>query len=170
MTDLRERREAIVREHMATEVAKDFDATVRTFARPRYEVIATGETHEGASSVHSFLSETGEAFPDFRFETHAIRHADDALLVEVDFVGTHRGPWRGLPATGRAVRYRMGNVFLFEDEGLVAERLYFDLLTVLRQLGIARDPTSLSGRLQTLVAHPITVGGALVRGLRASRR
>jgi limonene-1,2-epoxide hydrolase len=149
MTDLRERREAIVREHMATEVAKDFDATVRTFARPRYEVIATGETHEGASSVHSFLSETGEAFPDFRFETHAIRHADDALLVEVDF---------------------MGNVSLFEDEGLVAERLYFDLLTVLRQLGIARDPTSLSGRLQTLVAHPITVGGALVRGLRASRR
>lgn len=39
---------------------------------------------------------------------HVLHHADDAMLVEIDFVGTQEGAWRGLPATGRLVRYRMG--------------------------------------------------------------
>jgi steroid delta-isomerase-like uncharacterized protein len=164
---LRKRREAVVLEHMAAEERKDFDATVATFARPRYEVIATGEVHDGAGDVGAFLRESGLAFPDFRFETHAVRHLDDAVFVEVDFIGTHEGGWRGLPATGRRVRYRMGNVFEFEGDGLVTERLYFDLLTILRQLGIARDPTSLAGRLTTFANHPITIASAFARGLRA---
>jgi hypothetical protein len=37
--------------------------------------------------------------------------------------------------------------------------------TVLEQLGIARDPASLTGRLQTLVAHPWTIGRGVVRQL-----
>jgi len=59
----------------------------------------------------------------------------------------------------------MCNVFVFEGEHLVCERLYFDLMTVLRQVGIARDPTSTSGRLATFVNHLLVVGGALLRGL-----
>lgn len=159
-----------MREHMDAETRKDFAATVRTFARPRYEVVATGDVHEGDVAVEGFLRETGAAFPDFRFELHAMHHADDAVLVEVDFLGTHQGAWRGLPATGRRVRYRMGNVFAFEGEDLVCERLYFDLLTILRQLGIARDPTSTAGRLVTFASHPITVGGAFLRALRSRSR
>jgi hypothetical protein len=34
---------------------------------------------------------------------------------------------------------------------------------VLEQLGIARSPTSLTGRIETLVGHPLTIGRALVR-------
>jgi steroid delta-isomerase-like uncharacterized protein len=150
---------------MRSEGAKDFTATVATFSRPRYEVVATGEEHDGARAVSDFLAESGRAFPDFRFENTTLHHADDAVVVEVDFVGTHLGAWRGLPATGRAVRYRMCNVFVFEEDRLVCERLHFDLLTILRQIGIARDPTSLAGRVATFANHPITVGRALLRGL-----
>jgi hypothetical protein len=56
------------------------------------------------------------------------------------------------------------SVFVFDgDDRLVCERVYFDQSTVLRQLGIARDPTSLTGRLETLVGHPLTIGRGLVR-------
>jgi hypothetical protein len=57
----------------------------------------------------------------------------------------------------------MLNLFLFEDDGLVCERMYFDLLTPLRQIGIARDPTSLAGRIGAALNHPLTVSRALLR-------
>ena len=155
-----------MREHIASEDRKDFGATVRTFAEPRYEVVATGETHEGSAAVAAFLSETAVAFPDFYFDTLALHHAADIVMAEVVFHGTHDGPWRGLPGTGRRVSYRMGNVFMFEEDRLVCERLYFDVLTILRQVGIARDPTSLAGRLTTFANHPVNVGRAFLRSLR----
>jgi hypothetical protein len=44
---LRERREALVREHMESENRHDFDATMATFEHPRYELIATGDVYDG---------------------------------------------------------------------------------------------------------------------------
>jgi hypothetical protein len=49
----------------------------------------------------------------------------------------------------------------------VCERVYFDQLTIMRQLGLAHDSRSLAGRLTTLVSHPLTIGRAVAR--RASR-
>ena len=106
---LRDKRDATVREHMQTEEQARFDVTLKTFHHPRYEVVATGDVHDGAAAVMAFYAETHQAFPDFRFENTVIRHADDAVFVETDFVGTHLGGWRGLPATGKPVRYRMFN-------------------------------------------------------------
>ena len=45
--DVRAAREAVVREHMDSENRQDFEATMATFAHPRYELIATGEVHDG---------------------------------------------------------------------------------------------------------------------------
>jgi steroid delta-isomerase-like uncharacterized protein len=159
---LRERREAIVRAHTASENRQDFDATIATFDRPRYEVIATSEEHAGAEAVGRFLRETARAFPDFSLTTRALHHADTVVVTETEFAGTHRGVWRGLPPTGRSICYRMCNVFMFEEDALICERLHFDVLTILRGLGIASDPTSRRGRLETALAHPVTIGRALV--------
>ena len=54
-------------------------------------------------------------------------------------------------------------MFVFEEDRLVCERVYFDSNTVLRQLGIAHDPLTVRGRLATVVNHPLTVGRALTR-------
>jgi steroid delta-isomerase-like uncharacterized protein len=164
--DLRRAREAVVREHMDSENRHAFADTVATFARPRYEVIPTGDVHVGVADVRTFLDETYRAFPDMRIDLTSLHHTDQAVIVEVVFHGTHLGPWRGLPATGRKVEYAMCNVFEFDGSGLVCERLYFDLTTPLRQLGIARDPTTLVGRVAILLNHPLTVGRALARALR----
>jgi steroid delta-isomerase-like uncharacterized protein len=163
---LRERREALVREHMESENRHDFDATMATFAHPRYELIATGDVYDGEREVLSYFAESRAAFPDQRNELLALHHAEDAVIVEFDLLGTHLGPLRALPPTGRSFRCRMSSFFIFEGERIVCERVYFDQASILRQLGVAHDPASLAGRLTTLLSHPLTIGRALLRARR----
>jgi steroid delta-isomerase-like uncharacterized protein len=165
MPDLRDRRGAVVREHMDSENRHDFDATIATFARPRYELIATGEIYDGEEAVRDYFARTRAAFPDQRNELRTVHHADDAVIVEFDLLGTHLGSFRGLPPTGRAFKCRMTAFFLFEEDRLVGERVYFDSATIQRQLGIAHDPLTLRGRVATVLNHPVTLGRAVVRGV-----
>jgi steroid delta-isomerase-like uncharacterized protein len=161
--DLRARREALVREHMESENRHDFGTTLATFHHPRYELIATGDVHDGPDEVMRYFKESRTAFPDQRNRLLALHHADDAVIAEFELYGTHLGNYRGLPPTGRAFSARMSAFFLFEGERLMCERVYFDVNTLLRQLGIAHDPLSLKGQLATALNHPLTVGGAFLR-------
>jgi steroid delta-isomerase-like uncharacterized protein len=165
--DLRARREAIVREHMESENAHDFDTTIATFGHPRYELVATGDVYDGEDAVRAYFAESRGAFPDQRNELVALHH-DDAVIVEFDLLGTHLGPLRALPRTGRAFRCRMSAHFVFDADQLVCERVYFDQISIMRQLGLAHESTSLTGRVTMLVSHPLTIGRALAR--RVSRR
>jgi steroid delta-isomerase-like uncharacterized protein len=160
---MRKKREEIVREHMESENRHEFDVTLDTFDHPRYELIATGEVHDGPEEVSAYFDETRRAFPDQRNELIALHHSDDAVLVEAIIRGTQKGPLRSLPPTGREFELRILAMFVFEQDRLLCERVYFDQLTVLQQLGIARVPTTLTGRLETLVSHPLTIGRGLVR-------
>ena len=133
---LRARREAVVREHMESENRHEFDVTLRTFAHPRYELIATGEVYDGEEAVRGYYAASRAAFPDQRNEIRALHHADDAVVVEFDLMGTHRGPLRGIPPSGREFTCRMVALFLFEADRITCERVYFDSATILGQLGI----------------------------------
>jgi len=138
---LLERRESVVREHMESENRREFDVTMDTFDHPRYEIIPTGEVHDGAHEVAEYFRGPREAFPDQRNENAVLHHAENAVIVEFDLLGTHRGPLRGIPATGRSFRCRMVAFFLFADggDGIVCERVYFDQATIARQLFDAPD-------------------------------
>ena len=159
---LRQRRESIVREHMESENHHDFDATIATFAHPRYEIIPTGDVFDGEQEVRRYYAETRVAFPDQRNELIALYHTDDGVVVEFDLLGTHLGRLRSLAPTGRAFRCRMTAFFIFDGERIACERVYFDQATILRQLGLAHDPSSLAGRISTLVSHPVTIGRSLL--------
>lgn len=165
--DLRARREAVIVEHMESENTHDYDVTMGTFAHPRYEIVPTGDVFDGQSEVERYFTETRTAFPDQRNELIAMHHADSSIVVEFTLLGTHLGPFRGLPATGRAFEVRCVAIFEFEEggAGIVCERPYFDSATILRQLGIAHDPLTLRGRLATLANHPVTIGTAVTRDL-----
>jgi steroid delta-isomerase-like uncharacterized protein len=160
---LRRARELIVREHMDSENRHELEATIRTFHHPRYELIGTGEVFDGPDEVRRYFEETRTAFPDQRNEPVALHHADDAVLVEAVIRGTHTGPLRSLPPTGRIFELPILSVFEFDRDRLVCERVYFDSTTMLRQLGVAHHPLSLLGRLGTAVSHPVTIGRGLIR-------
>lgn len=133
---LRRRRETTVLEHMTAENAYEFERCIEAFSHPRYEIVATGEVFDGHDGVHGLLIQNRAAFPDFHFHPELIHHAERAVIVEGRFTGTHKGDWRGLPATGRTIDFPLIIVFGFEDDRMMFERTYFDLATVLRQLGV----------------------------------
>jgi len=135
--ELRARREAVVREHMESENVHDFDTTIATFSHPRYEIIPTGDIYDGEAEVRGYFSESRTAFPDQRNELISLRHADDAVIVEFDLLGTHTGPLRAVGPTGREFRTRVVAFFIFEGDLIVCERVYFDQLSILTQLGLA---------------------------------
>jgi steroid delta-isomerase-like uncharacterized protein len=137
-TTLRERREAVVREHMESENRHEFDATMATFDHPRYEIVPTGDVYDGPEEVARYFQETRAAFPDQRNELVKLHHADEAVIVEFDLLGTHRGELRGIPPTGEAFTCRTLAIFEFGpgSDGIVCERVYFDTLTILSQLGL----------------------------------
>jgi len=143
---LRDRREAVVREHMASENRHEFDVTLGTFARPHYELIPTGEVYDGREAVARYYATSRAAFPDQRNEVRALHHADDVVIAEFDLMGTHRGSFHGFPPTGRAFVCPMVALFFFEGDRIVCERVYFDSMTILRQLGIVAGETGSSPR------------------------
>jgi steroid delta-isomerase-like uncharacterized protein len=136
MESLRDRREAVVREHMESENEHDFDTTLGTFSHPRYEIVPTGDVHDGAEEVMAYFRESRTAFPDQRNELVRLHHAEHSVIAEFDLKGTHRGPLRGFEPTGREFTCRMCAIFEFEPggDGLVCERVYFDTATILAQL------------------------------------
>ena len=136
MDPLRERREAVVREHMESENEHDLGTTLDTFDHPRYEIVPTGDVHDGHEEVMAYFKETRTAFPDQRNELIALHHADAAVIAEFNLMGTHRGPLRGFEPTGKEFTCRMIAVFEFEPQGdrIICERVYFDSATILAQL------------------------------------
>ena len=132
--DLRIRREKLVLDHFHDEVAHDWDSVLATFPHPRYEIIPTQTVHDGDAAVREYYRDTRIAFPDQRHEMIALRHADDAVIVEFYLLGTHRGPLGPVPPTGAKFKVRMTAFFVFGNEELICERIYFDQLTFVRQL------------------------------------
>ncbi len=135
-TSLQELRLAIVREHMQSENELRFEDTLETFAHPRYELIATGETYDGAEEVAEYYRSSRNAFPDQRNENVVLHAAEDAVIAEFDLLGTMKGELRGVPPSGRSFRCRMCALFIFEpgSEKIVGERVYFDQATIAQQI------------------------------------
>ena len=68
------------------------------------------------------------AFPDNRFEVKNTVAAGDQVVMEGDWVGTHRGPLplpggQSIPATGRAVRSPFVTVFRVREGRIVSHRV-----------------------------------------------
>jgi hypothetical protein len=142
--DLGRRREAVVREHMASENESRFDDTLATFTHPRYELIGTGQVYDGAEEVRQYYALSRTVFPDQRNEVRSILCAQNTVVVEFDLLGTHLGSLAGEEPTGMSFRCPMVALFEFEQEGdgndgasgegIVCERVYFDSETIYGQL------------------------------------
>jgi steroid delta-isomerase-like uncharacterized protein len=155
-------RETLVLDHFQGEVDHQWDEVLATFPQPHYEIVATMTVHDGQEDVRRYYRETRVAFPDQHHEIIALRHSADAVIVEFWLMGTHRGPLGGIPATGQRFRVRVTALFIFDEhEALVCERIYFDTLTMLKQL--------LGGLDLKRPRHWLTLARAL-RGLLAMTR
>ncbi|MFD1538867.1 ester cyclase [Nonomuraea guangzhouensis] len=140
---LREAREALVHAHFESEVRQDFDATLATMDHPRYELVGTGETFDGAEAVLAYHRRSRTSFPDLRHDRVRLHHAADAVIAEFELLGTHLGDLFGIPPTGKTFRVPMVAFFFFDGEDgdlITCERIYFDSASIATQLGILPGP------------------------------
>ena len=135
--DLRARRLELLQEHFTSEVEKEFDRTIATFAgHPRYEIMATGQVYDGEDEVLTYHRAQRTAFPDQRHDGVIFHVADDDTIVaEFELLGTNLGPFYGMEPTGKEFRVPVIAVFFFDGELLTNERIYLDAASVLTQIG-----------------------------------
>ncbi len=135
--ELRARRLAVLEQHFQSEIDHDWDLCLSTFEDvPRYEIVPTGQIHEGAEAVVAYHKGQRTAFPDQRHEHVRMHFADDDTVIsEFDLLGTNTGEFLGLAPTGRAFRVAVIAVFTFSGDRITNERVYLDSASLLRQIG-----------------------------------
>lgn len=157
----------VVEEHLRRENGHDLRGIMATFADvPEYHDAPWQEHHVGRSAVEEYYRDLLCALPNLHIEVCDRFMSDAAVILEVVISGTHDGPWRGLPATGKPVRFPLCAIYRFAAGGkLASETIYYDRAGVLRQVGLYHEPVSGLGRLATAVSHPVTLARAYLRKL-----
>jgi steroid delta-isomerase-like uncharacterized protein len=161
---------AVVDEHLAAENRHDLDAVMATFGNDaRFDDEPWGDRRRGRDGVRSYYVEIMRALPDLVIDVNERHVASEGIVLEVTIRGTHLGPWRGLPATGRRVEFPLCAVYRFDSaDRLLSERVYYDRAVVLGQLGMFHEPLRGLGRIVTALSHPVTLARAFL--LRPARK
>lgn len=160
--DVLRARERLVLDHFDDEARQEWDRVLSTFPHPHYELIASMTVHDGDRAVRDYYHDTRIAFPDQHHEIIAMRHSHDAVIVEFWLIGTHLGPLGKIPPTGGRHRTRMTAYFIFdENENLVTERVYFDQMSILKQVvgGLDRKKPRDLLRLLRVVRGMLSMAG-----------
>jgi len=153
---------AVVDEHIRCENRHDLEAVMATFGRDaRYDDEPWSDHRSGRDAVRCYYTELMSALPDLSIDVKQKHVAAESVVVEVIISGTHHGPWRGLPATGRRIEFPLCGVYSFDaDDRLSGERIYYDRGVVLGQLGLFHEPVQGLGRFVTALSHPLTIARA----------
>jgi steroid delta-isomerase-like uncharacterized protein len=155
----------LVEEHVRLENLHDLDGILGTFGPDaRYDDEPWDDHRSGRDQVRLYYKEMLSAADDFRIDVRYRYATDEAVILEVTISGTHTGAWRGLPPTGKPVSFPLCGIFTFDSQDRIfGEKIYYDRASVLRQLGVFREPTSVVGRLLTAINHPLTIARAFGR-------
>lgn len=122
---------------------KDWDA-VKASITPDfvYDEVATSRKVQGVDQVLTVWRGWATAFPDSKATFHSAHASGNTVVLEVTWKGTHTGPLEmpkgPIAATGKRIDFRACNVIEInaEKEKAKAQRQYFDMGTLLQQLGI----------------------------------
>jgi predicted ester cyclase len=99
-----------------------------------FEDMPTGESYRGHGGVRTYYTEWWTAFGNVPARSRRYVPADDGLIVETRFVGTHRGTYRGIEPTGRPIDLPVAIFVSFRDGLMLGERFYYDRSTLLAQI------------------------------------
>ena len=107
-----------------------------------YEDVTFAVVCRGAAETRGFFQDAYSAFPDLRFTLTSAAAGAERGAMEWTMTGTHHGDMPGLPATGKPFSVRGATVFEIAAEKISAVRDYWDLATLLRQIGLMAEPAT----------------------------
>jgi steroid delta-isomerase-like uncharacterized protein len=108
-----------------------------------YEEIATGRRVEGADQTIEAWKGWAQAFPDSTGSIDRTHVAgNDTVVLELTWRGTHRGPLAtpagNIGPTGKQIEVRAVAIVEIAGEKARTQRHFFDMATLLQQLGVSR--------------------------------
>ncbi|MGE5232024.1 MAG: ester cyclase [Deltaproteobacteria bacterium] len=105
-----------------------------------YEEIATRRTVQGADKAIALWQGWAKAFTDSRATINRAVASGETVTLELTWHGTHNGPLEtpkgAIPPTGKRIEVRACCVVEMAGEKAKAERHYFDMGTLLQQIGV----------------------------------
>jgi steroid delta-isomerase-like uncharacterized protein len=109
-----------------------------------YDEAATGRCALGMDETLAILKAWREAYPDLKSTITNIVADGETVVVELIWTGTHTGPLAGpfgvIPPTGKRGMIRAVEVFVFSGDKIKETRHYFDVLSMLAQIGALPAP------------------------------
>jgi predicted ester cyclase len=87
-----------------------------------------------------FLSAFRTGFPDLHLEVKDAVADEGMTAQRILFTGTQTGPFRGLPPTGREVRFSGIEINRMADGKVIEHWFQLDALTLFQQLGLRVVP------------------------------
>ena len=123
--------------HVLAENRRSVEGLLATLcAEPLYVIMATGQEHRGPGGVAAFYTGLFESMPDVNFDLREVFIGEAGVVEESVLLGTHTGNLFGLPPTGKSIRLPLTIVFPMRAGAILGERLYFDMDSLQRQLGL----------------------------------
>ena len=121
---------------------KDWDK-VRASVRADfvYDEVATHRMVEGINQVIEVWQGWAKALPDSRATFDNAFVGSGKVVLEITWRGRHTGPMQTpdgeIPATGKSIEMRACQIVEIEDGKAKSMRQYFDMMTMMQQLGLA---------------------------------
>ncbi|HEV8574467.1 MAG TPA: ester cyclase [Dehalococcoidia bacterium] len=130
----------VAREYVESFTAGDWSRLRATLAPDAvYEEPATHRRVQGADSIVEAWQGWRQAFPDAKGTVTNAVAGDNQGVLEVAWEGTQNGPPAGagvtIPPSGKRVQVGGGMIFTFQGDKIKELHNYFDLMTILQQIG-----------------------------------
>ena len=143
MQSTREINQACLVRHLTAENAHRLDETLATLTEDcLFEDVALQKTFNGHAGAAEYYRMWWSAFAIKVQLKGGTRHwiGDDLFVSETSYVGTHVGEFLGIAPSGRPIQFRFVVFVTFRNGLFAGERFYYDLSTLLRQIGAERLP------------------------------
>ena len=101
-----------------------------------------GGLFQGMDGLKKGYTAAFQAFPDLKAIVRQMIAEEDRVVLHKTVMGTHRGEFRGIPATGKKVEYQSIYIFRIENNKISEYWGLQDELKLMQQLGVVAEDNS----------------------------
>lgn len=127
--------------HLAAENVQDMEGTLATLAEDCVFVDqALGIQYDGREGARRYYGMWWKAFGIITQSDRRHFTSEGSVISEARYEGIHRGEFLGIAPTNRKIDLKLAVIITFSNGLMAGERFYWDLASLLTQLGIDRIP------------------------------
>jgi steroid delta-isomerase-like uncharacterized protein len=95
---------------------------------------------QGREGLKAVIDALHSAFPDMHWVVKEMVAEGEKVVTRFVWTGTHRGPFFGIPATGRSVEVKGVVIDRLEVGKMADSRILMDSMSLMQQLGVIPTP------------------------------